>query len=158
MLHRESINDYFKYRISHFDIFLTKEKDKFPKVIMEYIPIEMTKNEQKDYDKIINSVEGFNLDLIENKYNDAFVDIVKDNKKLNSFFNAPRRYLDMVGFNKVNFVINNIKKNLNKKHIIYTTFINTSLNIYKDYLKKNNINFVVISGNENIKEKENNRL
>jgi len=64
----------------------------------------------------------------------------------------------MVGFNKVNFVIDNIKKNKNKKHIIYTTFINTSLNIYKDYLKKNNIEYVVISGKETTKEKEDNRL
>lgn len=158
ILHKESINDYFKYRISHFDIFLTKEKDKFPSIIIQYVGIEMSKNEQKDYDKIINSTDGGDLELIENNYNNVFVDIVKDNKKLNSFFNAPRRYLDMVGFNKVNFVIDNIKKNKNKKHIIYTTFINTSLNIYKDYLKKNNIEYVVISGKETTKEKEDNRL
>lgn len=149
----EAVTDYFKYRISHFDIFNTKDKDQFPKVNMFYIPIVMSDQEEKKYDSLVRG-EDFELD----EFDEKFIRLTAQSENLKSFYNGPRRYIDMVGGNKVNFVINKIKENPKLKSIIYTTFINASLKLYTDALNKNNINFVIISGKESAEQKERSRI
>jgi len=149
--------DYFKYRISHFDIFHTESANQFPKSNIIYVPITLNKEQEENYDKIVKNTL-IDIDEEEDEYDKIANRIFKDTKKLDSFHNGPRRYLDMVGGLKVKFVIDKIKEDPKLKSIIYTTFIDSSLRLYTKALKENNIKFVIISGRESAIEKERSRL
>ena len=146
----ESRLDYFKYKISHYENEVGSEF--FPKKIEQYIPFIMNENEIKLYEDF----QKGNLDVLINpNLEDIKFGSAKSDKSFTSFYNGTRQYSNLISYKKINFIIERIKKKQTTgKFIIYTTFIDNGLRIIRDYLNKNNISYSVISGNENIKQKE----
>jgi tRNA1(Val) A37 N6-methylase TrmN6 len=142
--------DYFKYKISHYENKVGSEY--FPEKIEKYIPFIMNDDELDKYKKFENG----NLDILDNpdleniNFNNA-----KSEKSFTSFYNGTRQYSNILDYKKIAFIIDRIKKKQTTgKFIIYTTFIDNGLRIIKTFLDKNNITYATISGNENIKQKE----
>jgi len=142
--------DYFKYKISHYENKVGSEF--FPQKIEKYIPFIMNENELKIYEDF----EKGNLDVLNNEdLENIKFDSAKDEKSFTSFYNGTRQYSNLLNYKKIAFIINRIKKKeTTGKFIIYTTFIDNGLRIIKEYLNKNDISYAIISGNENIKQKE----
>ena len=119
--------DYFKYRISKF--FNEENNEDFPEKREKFIPI-----------------------VIDRKTNEGR-EIVARAGKENPAYTYSR--IDSLNKNKFNFIINEIKKNEDKKFVIYTSFQKGVDKIIK-ILNKNNINKIgVISGKKNTIEKAN---
>lgn len=120
--------DYFKYRISHFEN--PKESEFFPKAITRFVPLVM-----KEEDETYKETE----------------------KAKNPFYVNTRKLTEQIDALKVDYVINTIKKSKGKS-IIYTTFIDSSLQLYINALSKENISYGVISGKEDKQKKEDARV
>jgi len=147
---KESRLDYFKYKISHYENKVGSEF--FPEKIEKYVPFVMNENELKVYEDF----EKGNIDILENAdLENIKFDTAKDEKSFTSFYNGTRQYSNLLNYKKIAFIINRIKnKETTGKYIIYTTFIDNGLRIIKEYLDKNDISYSIISGNQNIKQKE----
>jgi superfamily II DNA or RNA helicase len=142
---KENRNDYFKYKISYYQ----KEENSefYPKVNTKYIPIVMNDDEQKRYNAVENTKKA---------NSNSGKDILKyfpDSENVNSFYNGVRQFSDIIEDKKIKFMIDTIKKN-GGQSIIYTTFINNSLNNILRNLEKYDIKYGVISGKENQTKKE----
>lgn len=144
-----SRHDYFRYKISHYE---NETGSKFfPKKIQEYIPLIMNEEELKRYE----SFERGNTDILEDEELENIIINGESEKSFTSFYNGTRQYSNLIDYKKINFIIDRIKnKKTTGQFIIYTTFINNGVDLIKKYLNKNNIEFAVISGKENIKQKE----
>ena len=143
-----SRNDYFNYKISHYENPPTSEF--FPEKIQEYIPLVMDDEELQLYmrfDKGDTSVvEEEGINIIMNTDND---------KALTSFYNGTRQYSDTLGNKKIDFIINRINKpQTTGQFIIYATFITNGLNKLKQALNTNKITFTTISGAESNDKKK----
>ena len=147
---KESRLDYFKYKISHYENKVGSEF--FPEKIEKYIPFVMNENELEIY----QDFEKGNINVLENDdLENIKFDMVKNDKSFTSFYNGTRQYSNLLNYKKIAFIINRIKnKETTGKYIIYTTFIDNGLRIIRQYLDKNDISYSIISGNENIKQKE----
>lgn len=146
----ESRLDYFKYKISHYENKVGSEF--FPEKIEEYVPFIMNDDELDKY----KDFEKGNLDVLTDpELEDIKFESAKSDKSFTSFYNGTRQYSNLLNYKKIAFIINRIKeKQTTGKFIIYTTFIDNGLRIIKEYLNKNNIEYAIISGNENMKQKE----
>lgn len=142
--------DYFKYKISHYEN--TVGSEFFPEKIEEYVPFVMNDDELLKYEDFERGEIGvLTLDDIEDiKFEGAL-----SNKSFTGFYNGTRQYSNVIAYKKIGFIINRIKnKKTTGKFIIYTTFIDNGLRIIKKYLEDNDIDYAIISGNQNIKQKE----
>jgi len=142
--------DYFKYKISHYENKVGSEF--FPEKIEKFVPFIMNEEELKKYEDF----EKGNLEVLTNPdLENINFEGAKDEKSFTSFHNGTRQYSNLLDYKKIVFIINRIKKKeTTGKYIIYTTFINNGLRIIREYLDKNDISYAIISGNENIKQKE----
>ena len=142
--------DYFKYKISHYEN--TVGSEFFPEKIEKYIPFIMNEQELKRYEDF----ERGNLKILNDiNLEDIIFDSAKDDKSFTSFNNGVRQYSNLLDYKKIAFIINRIKnKKTTGKFIIYTTFINNGLRIIREYLEKYDISYSMITGNENMKQKE----
>lgn len=146
----ESRLDYFKYKISHYENKVGSEF--FPEKIEEYVPFIMNEDELKKYEDF----EKGNLDiLLDPDLEDIKMENATKKESFTGFYNGTRQYSNLIDYKKVAFIINRIKnKQTTGKFIIYTTFIDNGLRIIRQYLDKNDISYAIISGNENMKQKE----
>ena len=146
----ESRLDYFKYKISHYENKVGSEF--FPEKIEKYVPFVMNEEQLKKY----QDFEKGNLEVLINpNLENINFEGAKDEKSFTSFYNGTRQYSNLLNYKKIAFIINRIKnKETTGKYIIYTTFIDNGLRIIKEYLDKNDISYSIISGNQNIKQKE----
>ena len=111
----------------------------------------MNEEELKRYE----SFERGNTDILEDEELENIIINGESEKSFTSFYNGTRQYSNLIDYKKINFIIDRIKnKKTTGQFIIYTTFINNGVDLIKRYLSKNNIEFAVISGKENIKQKE----
>jgi tRNA1(Val) A37 N6-methylase TrmN6/superfamily II DNA/RNA helicase len=141
--------DYFKYKISHYENKVGSEF--FPEKIEKFIPFIMNEQEEKIY----ADFERGNIDVLDNINLEDIKFNASSDKSFTSFYNGTRQYSNLLNYKKIAFIINRIKKKeTTGRFIIYTTFIDNGLRIIKEYLNKNDISFAIISGNENIKQKE----
>lgn len=143
-----SRNDYFNYKISHYENPPTSEF--FPEKIQEYVPLVMDDEELQLYMRFdrgdTSVVEEEGVDIIMNTDND---------KALTSFYNGTRQYSDTLSNKKIDFIINRINKpQTTGQFIIYATFITNGLNKLKQALNTNKITFTTISGAESNDKKE----
>lgn len=146
---KESRLDYFKYKISHYEN--TVGSEFFPEKIEKFIPFIMNENELKIYEDF----QKGNMEVLENVDLENINFNATSEKSFTSFYNGTRQYSNLLNYKKIAFIINRIKnKETTGKFIIYTTFIDNGLRIIKEYLDKNDISYSVISGNQNIKQKE----
>ena len=144
-----SRHDYFRYKISHYENETGSKY--FPKKIQEYIPLVMDEEELKRYE----AFERGNTDVLENEDLENIIINGDNEKAFTSFYNGTRQYSNLIDYKKIDFIIDRIQnKKTTGQFIIYTTFINNGVDVIKRYLNKNNITFAVISGKENIKQKE----
>lgn len=146
----ESRLDYFKYKISHYENKVGSEF--FPEKIEEYVPFVMNQDELKKY----QDFERGNLDILgDPDLEDINMENAVNEKSFTSFYNGTRQYSNLLDYKKIAFIIKRIKnKQTTGKFIIYTTFIDNGLRIIRTYLDDNDIPYAIISGNENIKQKE----
>lgn len=142
--------DYFKYKISHYENKVGSEF--FPKKIEEYVPFVMNDDELSRYEDF----EKGNLEiLLDPDLENIKMENATKKESFTGFYNGTRQYSNLVDYKKVAFIINRIKnKQTTGKFIIYTTFIDNGLRIIRQFLDKNDISYSIISGNENIKQKE----
>jgi len=147
---KESRLDYFKYKISHYENKVGSEF--FPEKIEKYVPFIMNENELNVYENF----EKGNIDILKNSdLENIMFDTAKNAKSFTSFYNGTRQYSNLLNYKKIGFIINRIKKKeTTGKYIIYTTFIDNGLRIIREYLDKNDMSYSIISGNQNIKQKE----
>jgi hypothetical protein len=111
----------------------------------------MNEEELKRYE----SFERGNTDVLENEDLENIVINGDNEKAFTSFYNGTRQYSNLVDYKKIDFIIERIiNKKTTGQFIIYTTFINNGVDVIKTYLKANDISFAVISGKENITQKE----
>ena len=162
----ENVLDYFKYKISHFDL------SKNPKLIEDfpiknemYIPILLNRKHREQYENVFHGnnirdeIDGnstidmkiFGL-MTNNKDGKE-----KSDKQMKTFYNVSRQLSNILGKYKIKFVINKIIENPNYKTIIYTTFVDLGINIYISELNHNNIKFVKITGAENAIDRQKNK-
>jgi len=145
----ESRRDYFKYKISHYENEVGSEF--FPTKIEKYVPIIMNEEEQQTYNKF---EKGDTSVLDDENLEDIRMQATKK-ESLTAFFNGVRQYSNLLDYKKIGFIIERIQRpQTTGQFIIYTTFIDNGLRIIRKYLNDNNISYAIISGNENIKEKE----
>ena len=146
----ESRLDYFKYKISHYENKVGSEF--FPEKIEKYVPFVMNEEQLKKYEDF----ERGNIEVLTNPdLENINFEGAKDDKSFTSFHNGTRQYSNVLNYKKIAFIIDRIKKKeTTGKFIIYTTFIDNGLRIIREYLDKNDISYAIISGNENIKQKE----
>ena len=144
-----SRHDYFKYKISHYENEAGSKY--FPKKIQEYVPLVLNEEELKRYE----AFEKGNTDILNDDNLENIIIQADDEKSFTSFYNGTRQYSNLVDYKKIDFIIERIKnKKTTGQFIIYTTFIDNGVNLIKKYLNDNNISFAIISGKENIKQKE----
>lgn len=145
----ENRKDYFKYKISHYENEVGSEF--FPEKIELFVPFVMNDEELQRY----QSFEDGNVSILEDPNLEDIKMEAKTDNTLTSFYNGTRQYSNLLDYKKIEFIINRIKnKKTTGQFIIYTTFIANGLNVITKRLKEKNITFSVISGNENIKQKE----
>jgi predicted RNA methylase len=142
--------DYFKYKISHYENNVGSEF--FPEKIEEYVPFVMNDDELEKYKAFERGEVGvLTLPDIENI---VFQGQLSSNS-FTSFYNGTRQYSNLLDYKKIAFIINRIKnKKTTGKFIIYTTFIDNGLRIIRKYLEENDMEYAIISGNQNMKQKE----
>jgi superfamily II DNA or RNA helicase len=148
----KSVKDYFKYRISYYEN--SKGNEFFPKVSTNFIPIIMTEDEVKKYEAVDRGDTG-KLDEDEDTIALTLFG-GKEYEQLKSFYNATRQYCEFLGSKKIDYIIKQIKEKKTQS-IIYTTYINVSLNFYKQTMDKLGIKYSVIAGGISSNEKENAR-
>jgi predicted RNA methylase len=146
----ESRLDYFKYKISHYENEVGSEF--FPEKFEEYVPFIMNDDELDKY----KDFEKGNLEVLTDpELEDIKFENAKSDKSFTSFYNGTRQYSNLLNYKKIAFIIKRINnKQTTGKFIIYTTFIDNGLRIIREYLDKNNVSYAIISGNENMKQKE----
>jgi len=147
-----SVKDYFKYRISYYEN--SKGNEFFPKVTINFIPIMMNDEEVTKYEALDRGDTG-KLDIDEDTVALTLFG-GKEHEQLKSFYNATRQYCEFLGSKKIDYIIRKIKDG-KRQSIIYTTYINISLNFYKQAMDKLGIKYSVIAGGISSNEKENSR-
>lgn len=173
--------DYFKYRLSYFNVFNTEAEKFFPEKRQIYQPIKLKPNFREYYKMIANGDNIFNDDgsyikLEEHKRpeRDEFSDIafkvlqtinketgqkeLAEGNELTSFLNAPRQYSNLVEGAKIKFIIEKLNENPDYKSIVYSNFITSSINILRKKLTENNIKFTQITGSETALTRNNNKI
>jgi hypothetical protein len=135
--------DYFKFRISHYEN--NRNDDNFPERREKYIAIGL--NREK-YGKIISSITS-EIEL--DKY------FKPNTKNKNAFYVRSRQNASVVEDLKTDYVLKDIKDNPKKKFVIYSSFINFGIDQLTKGLKKINVKYVMITGKETAKEKENSK-
>lgn len=145
----EARHDYFKFKISHYENKVGSEF--FPEKIEEYVPFVMNESELSRYEDF----QKGNLEVLLNPDLEDIKMEATSKESFTGFYNGTRQYSNLLDYKKINFIIDRIKKKQTTgRFIIYTTFINNGLRIIKENLEKNDISYAIISGNENIKQKE----
>jgi hypothetical protein len=208
--------DYFKHRISHFDIFKTDMKKFFPDNRTIYVPIIVPNKPpfSSIYRLVATGHNPYEDDVKEAKYQKRYLisldyrtpdgkewtpesnedgtlthtyekapemdfwgrkghlmlqTIAKEDEqgrkltkeqlkkapremaegnKLKSFYNAGRQFGNIVDGLKVKFIVDKIKKNPTFKSIVFSSFIESSLNPLRMVLTEEKIKFTLITGSE----------
>ena len=141
----ESRNDYFNYKISHYE---NDDSEFFPTKIEMFVPLVMTDAQETEYNQMDRGDDSVleNLDIVLN---------VNSDKSLTSFYNGVRQFSDTLGNYKIDFIIDRIlNPQTTGKFIIYTTYITNGLNRIKKELTANKITYTIISGADTNDEKE----
>lgn len=138
-----SIIDYFKYRISHFEIPVPKNENdlQFPKRIQSYVALRLDEKNAKLYNSLIQTTgvsddqfEGLDV-LLKNRYRDISS---QEQKRKAAFYNAARTLSVSIGDLKMKHLINRITNPLTTgKYIIYSIF--TGLSVSKSKKKIDNM-------------------
>lgn len=75
---------------------------------------------------------------------------------LKAYYNGSRQLADFIMFKKIMYIIELVKKYPDQNIIIYSVFMAICLNLIKGELIKNNIKYVSIDGDVNIKKRQEN--
>lgn len=122
--------DYFRCLVSKFELPVS---DDFPDKREVLVPIYMDKKYLRKYEKIQNTSD----------------------KSIRAYYNGIRRLSNTLGGvknQKIQWVIDLIKKG--GKTVVYSTFLDTGIDILKKFLKKLKINYAEITGRQNATLKE----
>ena len=177
----DNVKDYFNYRISYFNVMDTESKKYFPSVIIRYIPIKIDDVKyQKIYEKISKG-EQINPLALKNTQHDNLIknlltvkeikgkkeindddddgdegDGTRSKESLTAYYNGSRQLSNFIVYRKISYIIDLIKKYPDENIIVYSVFMSICLNIIKARLIKNDIKFVSIDGDINIKKRQEN--
>jgi hypothetical protein len=144
----ENISDYFNYKISYFK---SPQSEFFPEYKPQIIGIPMTQDEEEQY-KQIKEVGKF-------EYNDdgEMVFTGKDSEKPNAYYSAERYATNAIGKEnnpKIKMIIELIKEKPTQKFIIYSALQDAGVQLLKKALFNIKVEYVVISGSETTRAKE----
>lgn len=157
--------DYFKYKISHFDVKMDKDIFKFyPKVNTQYVPLLLDTEYSRMYRFAtrgevylpvgMKPEDKLKVAILVKKFNKKVID--KSHRETQAYENVGRQLGNFINGIKEKYVLEKILENPTYKTIIYTTFIENSLKIISNKLTENKIKFKTITGSENAKTKAKN--
>jgi tRNA1(Val) A37 N6-methylase TrmN6/superfamily II DNA or RNA helicase len=134
----ENTKDYFDYKISYYKN--SEKNDFFPDRREKIMPIYMTEEQEKNYNKFKN--EGNPLSM---------------STKPNSFYSAEKYASNMIDNDKnpkTDFIVKEIIAKPKQKFIIYSGLYNTGIMNIVKALEKLKIKFKMITGKQNTTQKE----
>jgi len=169
----ENYPDYFNYKISYYPPI---KNEYFPKANNFYVPLVMDNEFLKKYEEIENQdkmLSGFALEHFtqyrENKTrgkkpsSEKYFNIFEDEKDsdnnfaLKTFYNGvinASNSIDGLDNPKIKFIIDLIVSKPDEKFIVYSSLYDAGIQLLKVGLKKNDVNYAVISGQETAKKKD----
>ncbi len=180
--------DYFKYRISHFDVSHTDDIKYYPEKREVYIPIILDTKYSYVYNEVIYGRNPFKPNKkkpvylhpdkspkIDNTTDQAYKilktkekrlaystytgkKVLAERDQLTSFKGKIRQYGNIIGNFKIKYILKLIKKNPTFKTIVYSSFIDSSLKPLMEELNKERIRYVSITGSESTAQKQKAKL
>lgn len=136
----DNLSDYFSYRISYYK---SPKSPFFPERIDKLIPIYMSSDVERQYDKIKA---------------DGPPERTSDSENPNAFYSAEKYASNMIkedGINpKVKWIIDEIRKKPNQKFIIYSGLFDAGVQQIKNKLDNLNIGYKEITGRQSVGAKE----
>tara|TARA_R110001606_G_scaffold254709_1_gene402684 strand:+ start:615 stop:4226 length:3612 start_codon:yes stop_codon:yes gene_type:complete len=179
--------DYFKYRISHFDVSHTDDIKFYPEKREIYVPIILDKKHSYVYNEVLLGRNPFDSDSKKtykspskspkwDSTTDRAYQILKtlqkrgtmktftgiktlaEQEQLTSFKGKIRQYGNIIGNYKIKYIIRLLKKNPTFKTIIYSSFISSALKPLMTELSKKKIKYVSITGEESTTKKQQSKL
>jgi len=147
----ENISDYFNYKISYVK---SPKSEFFPEYKPHIIGIPMTDQEEDQY-RQIKEVGKFEYDD-----DGEMVFTGKDSEKPNAYYSAERYATNAIGKEnnpKIKKIIELIKEKPTQKFIIYSALQDAGVQLLKKALTNIKVEYVVISGSETTRAKEESR-
>ena len=180
--------DYFKYRISHFDVSHTDDIKYYPEKREVYIPIILDEKYSYVYNEVVYGRNPFKQEKkkpvylfpskspkIDNTTAQAYKilktkqkrgtvgtytgkKILAEKEQLTSFKGKIRQYGNIIGNFKIKYILKLIKDNPTFKTIVYSSFIDCSLKPLMEELNKQRIKYASITGSESTTQKQKSKL